>query len=615
VIESRSYEAALSAHSHRWFLGGGGKRAENHSVSVRAWRILLLAVCACGIAINARSLFTDDIEASSALGFQVERVTNPALVRVSFVDPGGAAQASGLRVGDLIHLRALSPGDRFRLLMGVHPHERIPIVVSRDSHTLAFTYRSGGPPVWRWDIALYCAASFWLLGFAVLFAWRRADSPEARILCLLLVFYVAGSGLAPGSWLTPSPVADLIAAILGMALIWWSAALLATYGILFARPPSAARWALTALAYAAATAISIDESVRLIQLWRGDVPWVAQTFAPDWNFVWGAIPYVLGLICAIAALLAARGAERGRVTWSVATLGLLYAMQALGYLTPSLMPSNQRGTALVLSYEIFNMSAFLAPLGMTYALFNRRLLDIGFVLNRAAIFSGVSLILVGAFILVEWLLSDWLQRASHSANLAVAAALALLLGLSIRIVQVRVEHFVDNVFFRKRRQDEEAIRMLAREAPYITAKSVLLERARTALSEHADASFASILLDDGEGTYGGINENDPALVALRARHAVLDLHALETEIPGELAYPMVARGRLIGALVLGPKRSGEAYAPDESKAIEQLAHSVAGALDVLSIEKRSDHDDLLGAIRELPKRLVEALDVREQVSP
>lgn len=589
---------------------------------VRAWRILLLAVCACCIAINARSLFTDDIEASSALGFQVDRVADPAFVRVSSVDPRGAAAASGIRAGDLIHLRALSPGDRYRILTGVFPHERIPLSISRGARTMHLVFRAGGKPAWRWDTSLWCAASFWLLGFATFLAWRRADSPEARVLCLLLALYTAGSGLEPGSWLTHSPFADLVAAMVACVLTWIPAVLLATYATLFARPLSLPRRLLTGMAYAAALAIAADEMVRLVLLWRGDVPWVAQSFAPDWNFVWGVLPYILALFCALMAVSAARGEERSRVTWSTATLGMMYVMQALAYLVPVAFSSAQRGSELVLSYELFNVSAFVAPLGMTYALLNRRLLDVGFALNRAAIFSGVSLILVGIFILVEWLLSDWLQSASHSANLAVAAAVALLLGLSIRFVQTRVEHVVDNLFFRKRRRDEEAIHTLAREAPYITEKTVLLERTQSVLLEHADASFACILLDDGTRTYGGVSENDPALVTLRARHAVLDLHTVKTSIEGEFAYPMVARGRLVGALVLGPKRSGESYAPDESQAIAQLAHSVAGTLDVLSAKQETRLGDILDGmvtlgeeLKRLPQRFAEVLEQRRGLAP
>jgi len=37
----------------------------------------------------------------------------------------------------------------------------------------------------------------------------------------------------------------------------------------------------------------------------------------------------------------------------------------------------------VLYYWILNTAWFLAPLGLTYALLKRRLLDVGFVLNRA----------------------------------------------------------------------------------------------------------------------------------------------------------------------------------------------------------------------------------------
>lgn len=575
-------------------------------MSVRAWRAVLLAFCAVCIAIDARSLFTNDIEASTALGFTVDRLPDPALVRISSVDPGGGAARSGLRVGDVIHLRALTPPERYRLLIGVFPGERIPVVLSRDGRVVSLVYR-GGSPAWRWDIWLYCAASFWLLGFATLLAWRRADSAQARILCVVLALYVGASGLQPGSWLTPSPLADMVAGIFGNALAWVVGALFATYASLVARPLSATRRALTLATYAATAAVSLDEAVRLIQCWTGSVPWVGQSYGPDWSYPWGAIVYVLALLCAVAAIHDARGEERSRVAWTTGTLAILYVLQAVGDIIPAVVPGS-RGSVLLVSYEIFNLSAFVAPIGMTYALLNRRILDIGFALNRAAIFSGVSLVLVGAFILVEWLLSDWLRQASHSANLAVAAALALLLGLSMRFVQTRVEHVVDNVFFRKRRQDEEAIRAMAAEAPYITERQVLLARTEAVLSEHADASFAGILVDDGSGTYGGIGENDPALVALRARHERVDLHAIRTAIEGEFAYPMVARGRLIGALVLGPKRSGEAYAPDESQAIQHLAHSVAGALEVLGMKEPARVDDLFEAIRALPDAIAAIIE-------
>jgi hypothetical protein len=92
-------------------------------------------------------------------------------------------------------------------------------------------------------------------------------------------------------------------------------------------------------------------------------------------------------------------------------------------------------------------------------------------------------------------------------------------------------------------------------------------------------------MKDHTGHFGDVSENDPAIVALHERHKALDLQTLSTALQGEFAFPMVARGRLVGALVLGPKRSGESYAPDESHAIMHLAHNVGSALHILFLAK------------------------------
>jgi phosphoserine phosphatase RsbU/P len=245
---------------------------------------------------------------------------------------------------------------------------------------------------------------------------------------------------------------------------------------------------------------------------------------------------------------------------------------------------------------LYNVLGFVAPVVLTYVVLSRRVLDIGFVLNRALVFSVVSAVFVGAFFLVEWALGTWLSSASHATNLVVGAGIALALGFFVRSIHQRVDRVLDTIFFRKRHEDERAIRDFAHEAAYVTDAGVLLARTTATLEEHADASGVALLLDDGRGRYGAVSENDPAIVALRAWRKTVDLHTLDTELRGEFAYPMIARGRLVGTIVLGPKRSGDPYAPDESEAILHLAHGVGGALDVLSANGRASHDAMLDAI-------------------
>lgn len=574
-------------------------------MSVSSWRAILLTFCCCAAVLNAYTLVSDSIQASSALGFTVSRTADSAVVRVDSVDAGGAAEASGIRVGDLINVRNLAAPERFRLLTGVHPYEKIAFVARRGTANLPIDFVAGGPPRWRWDTVLWSFSSFWILAFAAFIAWRRADSVQACVLSALLTAYVASSALLPGTWLSRSPLADAVVVSIGWTLNWAWVPMLATYASLAAKPLSPLRRGLTTLAYAAADVLAIFGIVRIVALWNGSLPWVAQGVGPEWNMTYGAIPYALAVVCGWAALAAARGEERSRIAWIIAPLILFYVAETGLYFVGAVLPSDLHGDALIVSYGFANFGSVLAPLGMTYALLNRRVLDVGFALNRVAIFSGVSIVVVGAFMLVEWALSSWLQQQSHTTSVVVGAAVALLLGFSIRFVHDRVEHVLDRVFFRKRHEDEEAIRRFAREAAFVTDPALLVTRTVDVLERHADASFARLALSNGNGKYADVGENDPAIVSLRTWHRKLDLHGIETQFEGEFAYPMVARGQLIGALLLGPKRSQESYAPDESDAIEDLAHHVGGVLDVLGHSTPGQDDSVLAELKAMHRAIAD----------
>ena len=135
----------------------------------------------------------------------------------------------------------------------------------------------------------------------------------------------------------------------------------------------------------------------------------------------------------------------------------------------------------------------------------QRLFDIGFALDRATVFTLVSLVVLGAFTLAELALGGWLHSANKVTNVAVSAVLALLLGLSIRPIHSRVDRLIDDVFFRKRHEDEKALKKFAHEATFMTDGDVILERANQNIESRADASDIIFALYDGVGRYGGID--------------------------------------------------------------------------------------------------------------
>jgi hypothetical protein len=89
---------------------------------------------------------------------------------------------------------------------------------------------------------------------------------------------------------------------------------------------------------------------------------------------------------------------------------------------------------------------------MAYAVLRHRLLDLNLVISRAAIFSAVSLALLGIFALLEWTFATLLEHTAgttfgESGKTALAACVALLVGLSAGSVRCVIEHRLNRVLF------------------------------------------------------------------------------------------------------------------------------------------------------------------------
>jgi GAF domain-containing protein len=197
-------------------------------------------------------------------------------------------------------------------------------------------------------------------------------------------------------------------------------------------------------------------------------------------------------------------------------------------------------------------------------------------------------------VIVETLLSNYVQTASHVTSTAVQLAVALVLGFSINAIHKRVEHFVDRVLFRARHAAQAALHAFSLDAAYITEGSLLLERCVHVVRQNVRATSAAILLHDSSDDYimaaGDFSEsvrvdpNDPVVLAMRARHVVVDLPLAGSALPGVIAFPLVSSGELIGILVCAGKADLETYAPDERASLAEVAAAVAHALRTLRIK-------------------------------
>jgi len=319
----------------------------------------------------------------------------------------------------------------------------------------------------------------------------------------------------------------------------------------------------------------------------------------------GIVSGLLVVLTAAAAVASTPVTGRPRAAWTLLPIPLaLLVEMGFGSYGPVVVGTSwfaQVGVA-----AIVNAMWLLGAAIVTYALLKRRVLDFEFVLSRALVVGTVSAIVVASFILLEWLLGTVLAGVSHATGLIANAALALVLGLSLNPIHKRIDAVIETVFFRKRHEDERALLDFSKEAAYVTDRDALLDQAIEKLARHTDARDAVILLETNAGfvtarslgneTVHAVDENDPAILALKTWHKPIDPHHYSGGVPGALAAPMLARGRLLGVVVLGERTGGEAYAPDEIEALAQFAHGVGAAYDALGQHRDDSMADIRTAI-------------------
>ena len=522
--------------------------------------------------------------------------------RIDSVDPGSPGALAGLKAGDVVDIRMLSRPDRFKWRMYFFVGERydIPVLRANKQTTLRLFIDRwvSDLPFWianRWNWYVRFVGIACLLAVAAFLVWRRPQSADIRLFSLSLILIAIGTDFSPGAaWSFRTAVVEMVGWAIGPFLSNAGLALLATYALRFASPPSRLRVWSTRCAYVIAAFVALVDCVGVVGTWYGAFDDNAGFFASELLNVSTSIgPSLAALICALLAIREARGSERSRLAWATGSLSILY----LSPLVAIFFSTAYIGGISVYA-TVTNTAYFVAAIGLAYSLLGRRLLDVGFALNRAAVFTTVSLLVVGSFTLAEWALGGWLASESRGTNVLVSGALALGLGLSIHPIHLRVDRFIDASFFRKRHEAEKALRTFAKEAAFITDPDILVTRARDVLERNTDCSWVDIAIFDGARSFGGIDENDPAVVTLRTSHEMVNLHTADSVVRGEFAFPMSARGRLVGVLAIGPKRLGESYAPDECEAIGALAHGVGIALDVLTVRREHAKDDRLDAILE-----------------
>jgi len=496
-------------------------------------------------------------------------------------------QQAGALPGDIVRFdRTLDRWRKFAV------GERIGLTVYRGSVSRHVEVEAQAAPIRVAEYLDYfgrlLTASVSLL-FALLVGFKQAEHPAYRalaktFLCLTLLYFITFS-YAPYGW--PQYVGKLLCVALYPMMWFWAQAFALNYQPYEARPLR--RW-----------------------LARGSAPLYLLALVTaaysGWLVLGNEAPmlWLLLLACAAAGMILtlASVAEGWRQTEGQVKQRHLWLF--LSFSIPTIsgtliwVPSANASAGGVLAAPLMTYCGQLVMYsGLAYAVLKHRVFNFGFAINRAAVYSVVSILLLCTFGLMEFILKSLMDgKGAEHKGFLIDAAIALAVYLIFHQLHGRIERWVERIFFSTWHDSDRKLRQFVRQAAHFTAVDALLAGFRTALDRFTAHAGCAIYLRQSSGDYlfiSGTLADAPALVQLNDQLVVTlrtDMAPMaidpESQVRGDLVLPMSHRGALNGFVVLGAKSGGESYRPDECEvlgfAVQQIGLDIC-ALRVEALEQ------------------------------
>ncbi len=306
----------------------------------------------------------------------------------------------------------------------------------------------------------------------------------------------------------------------------------------------------------------------------------AELLRPQFGLVF-SVSYLVPLALLIVNSGVANGARRLRLRWMLWS-SVVFVTAVFLDNTPLL--------GFLASLITNTLMLLIAMAGFLYAVLRHRVVDISVVLNRALVYAATTSLVLGLFALLESLIER--TTLGHGTGLLLELAVPLGLGAALSTVHRRIEAVVERFFFRHQYRAEVALRRFAEECAFITQPENLFDLTVDQIARHAGAPRVALYERTAEAYIRIRQQGAPALpeqvatddlafVKLRARNAELDLDDTQSQLGRDgYAFPLMLRGTLLGALVVG-QRPGEHYAADERELLFHVAHEVGAALFAL----------------------------------
>jgi len=306
----------------------------------------------------------------------------------------------------------------------------------------------------------------------------------------------------------------------------------------------------------------------------------AEILLPKYSVLFSWI-YVVPIVMLVIGSHSVDARQRMRLRWVM--------WSAIGILI-SVTISNAIPIGFVAALAVSYFSFTFGSCGFMYALLRHRVVDLHVVVDRALVYGGVTMLVVGVIAAVNSLALR--ATLGEGTGLLLQVVVPLALGIVLGKVRTYMDKLVERVLFRKKYLADKALRTFARRCGHMQDVPHLLEASvkeiqkytgspRVALYAAGDTGYTRVSQSKETHYPERLQADDSAMVATRAEHQAIDLEDLESGLGTDgCVFPMMVLGVLRGVLVCA-NRPGERYAADDKKLLTHVARDVGAAWRIL----------------------------------
>jgi hypothetical protein len=232
----------------------------------------------------------------------------------------------------------------------------------------------------------------------------------------------------------------------------------------------------------------------------------------------------------------------------------------------------------------------LLPLCAVYPVLRYRLFELGFVVNRATLFSVLTIAAIGSLAAVNWLAQHVVyQRLAFFAQ----PVAAILIGVGFMRVRDWTKHALERLFFRRRFAAEQHLNALAASlataVDIATIDTMVVDDVAATLELRSAAIFrpaGTALMRAASVGWPSTTRNtlDPTIIEPRELLALAELPPAPDE--PVLAVPLLSGGELAGVIFYGRHHDATEIDPEERSLLLRIGAAAASAYQIAELKAR-----------------------------